>query len=379
MKKLISIILVVLTIFSLTATVSLAAKDEQLYVESVEFIDSYPISKMEIDPYDLAFEDTSESNFYALYLASSLPYKLQVTLSDGRKLQCNTAKDLILNVDENSSLIVLPYVTAADLVEAQRNNSNEITVTVGCMVSDVTDLNDLTAIISTLDFNSVNQFETKKAFCEQYVKSIKPISELSNTVYESAEYYEIGGKKFRIEYFDGTKKTYTVVENAVSADYSVPQFTLGGVEITANVFFGETEIFYIDNSYTFEVKEKAYPFKAINVKDYTFDEELGLTSITYEIVAKKTYERTVDLTPYLTEGELVPYFESIDAFRGFYVYIYNDTPEDDDSVFQIVLSIGETETLLEIENPNPTPKSLIARVIMFFVNLIKNIFARIFG
>ena len=71
MKKLISIALVVLAIFSLTATACFAATSEQISVESVEFIDSYPVSKTEIDPYDLAYEDESATNFFPLNTLSS--------------------------------------------------------------------------------------------------------------------------------------------------------------------------------------------------------------------------------------------------------------------------------------------------------------------
>ncbi len=384
MKKLISIILVVLTIFSLTAGMSFAAIDPfegQPVVESVEFIDSYPVSKMELGFYDYSSEEEDgDESYYNLFYNSIFPYELKVTLSDGTKVDYKSTSsilDSVLIVDDDTSLIVMPFVDAEELVAAEKNGVDEVTVYVNCITFNPSGFTSL--IGENVEYETLREFEVKKTFCTNYVKSIKPVSTLSNTVYEGAEYYEIGGEKFRVEYFDGTKKTYTVVENGVSADYSVPQYTLGGIEITADVFFGETEIFYIDNSYTFEVEEKPYPFKEINVTDYTFDPEVGLTSITYEIVAKKTYERTVDLTPYLIDGEPIPYFDEIDTFRGFYIYIYDDTPERDDSVFKVVLSIGETETLLEIENPNPTPKSLIARIIMFFVNLIKKVFAGILG
>ncbi len=329
MKKFISVLLTMLVILSSTANISFAASgfiSSQPTVESVEVLDDYPISRMELD-YDgfLQFAATKDDKYWLSL--SYFPYTFKITLSDGTVIEHNDCYDYnSIVIDDDTVLLIEAYVTGDKLYEAFKNKKDTVEFNVDCVTynpnfSIFVDTDDLT------NNKTGKRFTFQKKYVDAYVKSITPVTTLDSSIFKDPDYFNLAGEKFKVKYYDGTSKTYTVVNNGINSDTRKPQYTLNGIEIYSWVYDNEVTISYLEAEYVHKVSVKANPYKSLKITDYKFDDEAGLTSITFEATGKKTRTYTVDLTGYQDTRYADGYIPNtkIAALYGYYVYLTDAT------------------------------------------------------
>lgn len=164
--------------------------------------------------YEVAF------NFYLS--SSNFEYIFDVTLASGKK-HTVSAKDVVVEINKFYSLEVDSYITYETYLSAKANGAEEIEVDVnGCFYNNL-----------TYDYCNSTGYVSKCTLplTDMVVKSITPVSGIPDRIYLDANYIDIDGAEFIIEYADGTVVTDKVFNNAeTDADYydSLDKYTLDG-------------------------------------------------------------------------------------------------------------------------------------------------------
>ena len=287
-KQIFSLILAVLMLITVVPLQSFAAFDF-LYptVESIEYAgEIQPIS------YKGVLSDKwSEDDEYVSLLDLN---KYDVTLSNGKVIENTSFATSIIN--RISSISFSESVKIEDCKKAIEQGKSTVDVQVTVFVNYI-----------NYKYNYFT-FTLQRPIVEEIVKNISfvdTLPEVTEDTYYNAN-FDFVGKKFEIEYADGTKKTATVEET----EYS---FLLDGKDIS--VIYGDN--YYIDYATQQKVYYTGYTvefvdattilnkqihecnYNELELLDYSFNDNGKLTSITYRLTHNdgSTIEKTCSFDP----------------------------------------------------------------------------------
>lgn len=343
---------------------------EEIYGETIDF--------------DALSEELKEM-LYSFYLGySNLDYEFVVTLSNGEKYTVKAA-DGYVDVNAFVTVEIDALVLYDDYLAAVEDDADTVKVTFkGNVYSNV--LQDYTEA-------GAYTAETEIDLISCVVESIKPVSGVSSTVYEDADYMDIDGAKFRIKYADGSTKTAEVtqtisMENVVY--YPSVKYELDGNPLYAGEYDGEAYFTYLDAEYSMKVKYAENPFESIEITNCVFDYETGLQSIDYTITWKNG--NSEDFTKEFTAEKAVDFYGAIDCVDGYVImlspyYSAEEDPEESELKLTICVCAGEMMSEpVEYEIPYSDTISLmvtiaekLSAIVDFFRNLISVLIGMITG
>ena len=361
---------------------------------SLKEVDDYFTSVLEtLVKYDIDLGNISDEQLsiyvsllnYNLYL-SAFEYELDIILSTGKtytvpieegEIELNS----IYNIETDC------YINYGAYLEAKEKGADEIEINL-CAST----YNKLT---NNYCYDSEYTTTDEWTLVDMYIKSITPLSGISEKIYADADYCDIDGAEFLIEYSDGTTDTAKVFRNtsAYANPYdSLEDYTLNGSplyacylmnyddvteETTAEYFFA-----YLDAVYTqsVEVVEESL-ISDIEITDCVFDSKTAhLNSIKYEINYADGNVKTFTKEFNEEENEMLHYGVNINAFDGYVVCV--DVSMDSGEMnmetmiidnYYITASVGGHYDSFVIENPYKDITNTALRIIVFILNLISNI------
>ena len=361
---------------------------------SLKEVDDYFTSVLEtLVKYDIDLGNISDEQLsiyvsllnYNLYL-SAFEYELDIILSTGKtytvpieegEIELNS----IYNIETDC------YINYGAYLEAKEKGADEIEINL-CAST----YNKLT---NNYCYDSEYTTTDEWTLVDMYIKSITPLSGISEKIYADADYCDIDGAEFLIEYSDGTTDTAKVFRNtsAYANPYdSLEDYTLNGSplyacylmnyddvteETTAEYFFA-----YLDAVYTqsVEVVEESL-ISDIEITDCVFDSKTAhLNSIKYEINYADGNVKTFTKEFNEEENEMLHYGVNINAFDGYIVCV--DISMDSGEMnmetmitdnYYITASVGGHYDSFVIENPYKDITNTALRIIVFILNLISNI------
>lgn len=406
-KNFISVLLVCVLLVMSMPMQSFAAF-ENLKVPVIQEIklneSSQAVSLKEVDDHFTSVLETLEENYvelknisdeqlsfylsllnYNLYL-SAFEFELDVTLSTGKTYSVSVDEGEI-EINRIYNIETDCYINYGAYLEAKEKGADEIEINL-CAST----YNKLT---NNYCYDSEYTTTDEWTLVDMYIKSITPLSGVSEKIYADADYCDINGAEFLIEYSDGTTDTAKVFRNT-SADAnpydSLEDYTLNGSplyacylmnyddvteETTAEYFFA-----YLDAVYTqsVEVVEESL-ISDIEITDCVFDSKTAhLNSIKYEINYADGNVKTFTKEFNEEENEMLHYGVNINAFDGYVVCV--DISMDSGEMnmetmiidnYYITASVGGHYDSFVIENPYKDITNTALRIIVFILNLISNI------
>lgn len=397
MKKFLCLALTVFMLMSIFAVSSFAA-EAQPTIEKVEIIDSYPISKAELNEMEYpTYPEYSEADDRINMFYSYFEYVFKITLSDGTSVEYNSYFDdeKIYEIDEDTKLYVTAYMLEGELAKALDDGDEAVPVYVECLTYKP-------SLEGIINFDKVESYRTgyvaefEKPIVDKYVVSFEPVKEIA-AVYEDSDYYDITNAEFNVEYYDGTKGKYKVQNIGISNDKS--EFELNGDQVFSFVnspYFGQdgeivedkaqVQIDYLDFYYEKVVGIKENPFESIKITDFKLEEGVGVTSVSFDITKKNgtTKSYTVNTEPFI-DNEWEKYLPGGDILGvdGYYVYLATDvygTAEDSELVIAVSLGYDIRDDYLveapkwlasEILDNGGSSMSFLARIIAAITNFFR--------
>ena len=361
---------------------------------SLKEVDDYFTSVLEtLVKYDIDLGNISDEQLsiyvsllnYNLYL-SAFEYELDIILSTGKTYTVPIEEgeielNRIYNIETDC------YINYGAYLEAKEKGADEIEINL-CAST----YNKLT---NNYCYDSEYTTTDEWTLVDMYIKSITPLSGVSEKIYADADYCDINGAEFLIEYSDGTTDTAKVFRNT-SADAnpydSLEDYTLNGSPLYACYLMNYDDVTeettaeyilaYIDAFYTQsgEVVEESL-ISDIEITDCVFDSKTAhLNSIKYEINYADGNVKTFTKEFNEEENEMLHYGVNINAFDGYVVCV--DISMDSGEMnmetmiidnYYITASVGGHYDSFVIENPYKDITNTALRIIVFILNLISNI------
>lgn len=345
MKKIIAVIITVIMLVGICPLQSFAFTVKLPTVESVRFLDDVPVSVKDIETgkemveelideflkeyeeefgeLELDFETVlnmlgyeSKEALYDYKLSDcDYGYKAEVVLSDGSIYEIDLFEGWA-EIDRYTYIYIDAVVKYNDYLKAAEAEKDEVPVTVSCEVKS-----DISGI------GKESTFVLYKDTVDCFVKSIVPVSTLDTTYYEDSVMPNLASKSFLITYADSTQKTCKA-----KFDPSEGEFVLDGAVLSSIIFGNKAYISYYDAVYEFDITYTESPYESIEITDYTFDPEKGLTSVSCKIIKEngKSKSITADLTPFL-DGELYPSYADVAFYDSMLVTVWCEEIIDWDS------------------------------------------------
>lgn len=381
-------------------------------IEKIEFSENaQPISLKEVDNHfnnvlasleedgvDIEHMKENYPEFFELIFnfplyASTFDYSVNVTLASGETYVVSD-EEYRIEFNKYYDIEIECFISYDQYLQAKENGSDEIEV----------ELNGYT--FSYITFESCDSTEYSETvtlpLVDMFVKNITPVSGLPEVIYEDADYIDIEGVEFLIEYADGTKVTdKAVINDGVELDtygygeiYSVdgnPIYIGWDYDENSDETKGQYYIYYLDAEYVSSpVQIKESLISDIKITDYIFDVDEGiLSSISYDITYTdgKTASFTKDFSP--KEIGFLNLGVGINAIDGYVVYAYVTLGDYDifsDSMnadtYNIEITAGSASDTLKIDNPHKDKINTIwnlADFITDFFTMIHDFFNFIFG
>ena len=287
-KKTLSIVIVALFMISAVPMQS-SAIFEWIWpkVVKVELVNNVPISNKSIqnsDPWygmtnTYVYDVGEENQFYQLYF------------SNGRTVVVDNYETL--GADTLSGVLYAGVVTYADRKECAKaiaEDKNKVNVTASVVVNY---LNGNTRIYT---------FLVEREIVKEYITSVEFIDSMPESYDEENPEGAFVGKKFAVEYGDGSKEIlavedkgeagYYLGKDAVSMWYGEDSYidSLTG----ETVYFKGIEFSYVDEMIILDKTLIPCPYSSFDITDYEFNRKGGVTSVTYKLtyrdgrVAEKT-------------------------------------------------------------------------------------------
>lgn len=397
-KKFTAVLLVTLLIVVSVPVQSFALFDSFRIpiIKSIEFADkSQTVSLKELDNYYneifLELEDfgisldelidkypSLYSGMLSFYLYSSnFDYDYVVTLSTGKKYTVS-AEDVQLN--KIYSVEAEGKITYENYLKAKESGADEIEIEIiGYLYNNLTyEANELTEYVTTSTLPVV----------DMVVKSVTPISGVPDKIYADADYDDMEGAMFRIEYADGT---VTTAEATLSEAFDGVFYDTYNLDGNTLVVWNDTESEEDSAKYCFEYLDAYFEksaelsetslFKSIKITNCDFDIDTAvLKSISYEI----TYQdgRVLSFSEEFTEEdeELLILGKELEFIDGYIVYvslniggydIFSDKINAE--TFDIEVSIGENSDVYKVDIPYKELVNGIVNIYFFFENIIEKI------
>ncbi len=347
MKKFIAVVITVIMLMSVCGMQSFAFTIKLPTVTELKILGDDPVSVKGLDKSAEAREEYIDylKNVHGIdiedmeYLAEEInklylgDIDVELTLTDGSVVEMNV--DEYYEIDRYTKITVSAYVTYENYLELKERGADTVEITFDCSVY---------SYVSGFSKDSTFTVECDVVDC--IIKSFKPTSTINYNIYEFSDTLDLEGKKFSVTYADGTKKTLTA-----KFDAGEERYILGDEYLF--VWFNEddkVEIQYIDEIYTHAVTyDNESPYESIEITDYTFSEEEGLTSISYVITDNKGKEKsfTVDTSATLSGVELYS-MQGIATFDSYIVMFYCKEAFDYDTeeiiCCELSLVMGELES-----------------------------------
>ncbi len=377
--------------FKIPIIKSIEIGGESQVVSMKELDNYYNTIFEELEEYGYTLEDLKEKfpSIYETVLdfslsSSKLKYEFDVTLYSGKKY---TVSDEYYSVDINKtfSLEVDGYITYETYLEAKEKGSDEIEVILcGYLYNNLT-----YDYFDAADYTSKTTLPLKSMI----VKSITPISGIPTKIYADADYVDVEGAKFKIEYADGTVTTAEAIRSSDADDIAYDNYTLDGNDL--DVWYwndydekADAEVALYCFEYLDEVFEtpaefsETSLFKSIRITDCDFDVyTTDLKSVSYEL----TYNdgRVLSFTENFDGEEdivMLALGKEINYIDGYVVYVYltlggydifSDTINVDS--IDIEVSIGENSDVYKTEVPYKETVNGLLNVYFFFENIIEKV------
>lgn len=381
-------------------------------IEKIEFSENdQPISLKEVDNYfnnvlasleeegvDIEYMKENYPEFFDIIFnfplyASTFDYSVDVTLASGETYVVSD-EEYRIEFNKYYDIEIECIISYDQYLQAKENGSDEIEVNVrGCTFSYITsEYCDSTEYSETITLPLVDMF----------VKSITPVSGIPDVIYEDADYIDIEGVEFLIEYADGTKVTdKAVINDGVELDtygygeiYSVdgnPIYIGWDYDENSDGTKGQYYIYYLDAEYVSSpVQIKKSLISDIKITDYIFDADKAiLSSISYDITYTdgQTYSFTKDFLQ--DEIGYLSFGVSMNVIDGYVVYAYVTLGDYDifsDSMnadtYNIEITAGSASDTLKIDNPHKDKINAVWNLVDFitdFFTMINDFFDFIFG
>ena len=301
-KQTISIILAILMLITAVPMQSFAAFDFfYITIDELEYAGEVsPISYKSV-----VSQKTSEDDEYAFFYDNP---NYDITLSDGKVLENKWG---IVNYKSIRSISFIERINIDDCIKAYEQGKKTVNVEVEAFIQYAN--NKYNAQTFTLERSLVKEIVKNITF-------VDTLPEVTENTYYNAN-FDFVGKKFQIEYADGTKKTATVEET----EYS---FLLDGKDIS--VIYGDN--YYIDDAtqkkvyytgYTVEfvdavtiLDKKIHEcnYSALEMLDYSFNDDGKLTSIKYRLTHNdgSKIEKTCSFDPLGADEKIV--IDTVDGY-----------------------------------------------------------------
>lgn len=347
MKKFTAIILSVLMIMTSLAPLSAFAESE---VVRAFPNDSNPISLKEVN--DAIYTPV----FYLAH--SDIDYSFSVVMPDGSVQPLGTEDEVSQTRTAGSKYINTgyAYVDFEECAEAQKNKETTVPVHVFVTVSEK---NETTGRYEKLrDFDVI----VEKILVPSYIKSITPIENAPEYIYEDSEAAHFDETVFLIEYWNDTSKTLKPVRTSVD---DVPHYTLDGKALIYGVNHDNSKIYvsYMDSSCICDnVWLKEFPFSSVEFLDCTLSGDMP-TNLTYRIHYK--------------DGTSKHFIKDVTTYSGYIDYIdgYAVTFSTEGSQYTSTVQVTVGGKISDSETYELQQQSFLQRLIAKLVWFIKQIFA----
>lgn len=342
MKKIIAIILSILTVISLFGGVTVSASDFD-----VEVADDYPISYKEA--HDAA------AYFPVFYLESSVfDYKFEVILPDGSRQLLKSEEEITDEDRKNVEYISYgeAYINFSELEDAKADKLSTVPVHIDLTISERTGYGDTFSVLYK------EKVTVRKPLADSYIESITPKTNLPAYLYDGAESVDFDSTYFEIVYWDGNNKT--ILPERVSTEDKA-YYTLDGIALDYDANHQQKRIYisYLDSSRFVEVEElRAFPFESIKIVECELNEDMPV-KITYDILRKGSLQAE-------------RYVKTVNAYSG-YLDIIDGYPvaystEGSKYTSTVVITLADTleySRTYEMQQQSLLQK-LIAKIMMFF-------------
>ena len=347
MKKITAVVLTVIMLMSLCGMQSSAFTIKLPTVTGVKFVEASPVSMKDFENSEKLVEeyldyiedelgiDISDSEMFGDLLGKLYDFYVEdgiveLTLSDGSVVEVNLEEGCY-EIDRYTDINVTAYVKYDDYIALKESKAETVDVTFECSVY---------SYISSISKDSTFTLEADIVDC--FVKEFKPVSTINYKLYEDSDIIDLEGKKFSVTYADGTKKTLTAKFDPEEGEYLLGDEHIYTLFSDNKVWFGYMDEIY-EHSVTFE---KENPYESIEITDYAFSEEEGLTSVTYSIIDNKGNSKSfTSAVPVDTEYGLYPSWEILGVYDTYYVCIESEDIIDWDTYeatgVELYLSIGD--------------------------------------
>ena len=373
--------------------ISLVPKVEKIEVNE----SSQAVSLKEMDTYFEALFDMLEENeidvdfvkedmpslyeilFSIPLYSSNFEYKFDVTLDSGKEYTVS-ASDGYIDLNKIYTLEIGTFITYDNYLKAKENGADEVQVKINAeLYSNLT--NDY---VDGTEYTSTDTLPV----VDMYVKSITPVSGIPERFYYDADYVDVEGAEFAIEYADGETVTATVKSEGYNPE-APSRFSLNGKPFYAyddlyDTLFGDEEkpyeisFEYLDAYYTMPAEHiEESLFRDVKITDCVLDTEKALlNAITYEL----TYAdgETVSFTKKFTEAEdpflaVNPVINSVDGYDVMVYCSLGGINEDGETInadtYHISVYVGDVSDTYDIENPNKDIMNGPLNAIHYFINM----------
>lgn len=326
-KKLTSITLVLMLVFSVFSVQASAGLFDK--ISDVQVIVDEPVTARELDEYIEFVEEEygweTEEN-YQYYFTT----KCAVTLSSGEVIE--TEYGYGSNKNAKRIVYTYSYVDIRDYLEVKESGADKIP-----LHYEVTLLSSI-----YIEMDKVKG-ETEIPFTDCYVKSITPVSGLSESYKDRGRFawyiddyaYEekfLGGVVFDVEYPDGTVKRGTVEikeEDGYSDAVLFDEYISYHVDIDEDFI----EIYYGDYTYTSEIEVIDFPITEIIIDDVQVSDDFEAESVTFTVT--KTDGTTESFTCDVSGEPDIKLYDVVEFYIGGYIgdipiLVYTEKYVDDD-------------------------------------------------
>ncbi len=347
MKKTLSLILAVVMLMSAVPMQSFALFDWFLpKVVKIEIADDVPISNKQVQSMQPYY---GVDDVYVYGLGGSYRHSYKLHLSNGRSFEVDNYD--LLGTDLLSGVLftsVSMFVDRDECAKAIADGKSTVNV-------------DLRATLYYVDdtIRTFN-FEAEKEIIDEIVKDVSFIDTMPDSYDEYNPTASFIGKKFEVEYADGSKETLAIEDKGNNGYY------LGAESISLwygedkyidettgeTVYYKGLEFYYVDTTVVMEREYLPCPYSSLEILDYSLNGKGGITELTYKLAYKdgRILEKTCSFDKPITYEDYVV----IDNVDGNDITVGVDAYGFGDSGYFVEVWVGcdiwEMESIAESEN-----------------------------
>jgi hypothetical protein len=309
MKKTLSIILVALLVISAVPMQSFALFDWiRPKVVKVELVNDVPVSNKLVQNSE-PWYGLTETYFYDVVEDTQI-YKLW--FSNGRSVVIDNYE--LSGADTLSGVLyagAVTYCNREECAKAIAEGRNKVNVTVSVVVYYID------------GEQSIYTFEVERGIVKEYISSVEFIDSMPENYDEENPEASFVGKKFEIEYPDGSKEILSLEDKGEAGYYLGKEsvFMIYGQDFYVDSATGESIYFegitfnYLDETIILDKTLLPCPYSSYEITDYELNGKAGVTSVTYKLTYKDG--RVTEKTFNFDEPVTVDNFVVIDTVDGY--------------------------------------------------------------